>query len=69
LARLDRQLLGWSVRSRHPYADRALTMLSGAANNAKLWYAVAALLALPGRRRPRPACSAWAWHPRRSTGR
>ena len=58
LARLDRQLLSWSVRSRHPHADRVLTVLSGAANNAKLWYIVAALLAIPGRRRPRGAAAA-----------
>lgn len=54
---VDRRLLGWSVRGRTPQADRALTLLSAAANNAKLWYAVAAALAVTGRRRPRSAAA------------
>lgn len=58
LDRADRRLLGWAVRGRSPASNTALTLLSRAADNGKLWYATAGLLAASGQRRPRTAAAA-----------
>jgi YegS/Rv2252/BmrU family lipid kinase len=58
LARWDRHLLRWSVARRTPANNRALTLLSQAANNGKTWYLTAAVLAATGKRRQRTAAGA-----------
>jgi undecaprenyl-diphosphatase len=58
LARLDRRLLSLAAHRRARRADRLMTTASGLANHSKLWVAVAAGLALTGRRRPRSAAAA-----------
>lgn len=58
LGRADRRALRWSVDRRGPLPDTALTLLSGLADNGKLWYGVAAVLAASGRRRQRTAAAA-----------
>lgn len=58
LARWDRQTLRWAVARRTPIGNRALTLLSEAANNGKAWYLTAAMLAATGKRRQRSAAAA-----------
>ena len=46
----DCAAFGWVAHSRTPWLDRALPVLSRAANHSKLWMACAAVIALSGRR-------------------
>lgn len=53
--RLDQELFEWSARRRSPLLDRALPLLTRAADHGVLWMAVAGRSALAGGRRGRRA--------------
>lgn len=57
VTRVDHRLLAAAARTSAPQADRALTLVSTAADHGRLWLAIAAVLTATGRRRARSAAA------------